>query len=971
MQVSSTSGVLITDMDRLYDNLDEFTFTPLRQEQNFQSLLGQQAEQNVVDTCRFFLTARSKASELNLFNLPRVAMWPLWNNSSSDTAFDSEIRRCSTVAATGSNSSAVANPHQMAFFRSTPLNGTTDATIQRNQQVFGYLEQLMNNPVPGIGRSFTQKYGQSDSDQILAEIMDYIRCTNLADNSAGATPYTPTSISQGNVTQVGQVVPLQMSATMSGMHQGMGRIGTIAEMALALVKVDDRADITKPESNTNLTQLIKVTGGGPNITTVNPKTQTLLEWALIPRFDSPMCGYVAMANNMMVKFSNFQNFSIGGFNITNPTVSTIYDMGRLSGINRDSVMGGLIGAESMVEEQEFGSEVAAPASSAYPTGLVVVSGTTQTGGVAGPITVKGSFTATIYAPYNSSTPLQTFNFALNSPGTSSGLQVPIPNLYLASSGTWEGTFRAPGGPNGAYSGGTTSATFAYPASIGAKSALARYGFAYNTFLSGTNIDVVRSLSPTGPLATSSSIGGDIRLVAMSGTIPTSTFVETLGSGGVTPSGTTFVANSLRLGTLISAAGESNGTLVGSLKGTVGYNPEVPPQVSGSVPASGPFPGSGDWDNGPGEMVDGPWCNKPDEGMTGNTGQLPYIGFYETMTETGAPIQSNFSPNRQVSSPVMFGSLPVGLDHPWRTLLFRPDSLPGYQGVSTGYKHPGNATPQTQIPDHLLLDLFWMPVVEPYAISEPLATSGKINLNTQIAPFTYITRTTGLQAVLKSVMITALNPNPSTQNNWVKSEHGAYASASYPKVVTRYPIDTDQTVRQLTTSSPDATAAYPEFSRTSHSPANPNFFVSASQICDVPLIPMGYTGGPSGNLSSFWSVNGLTGDNSLERPYSLIYPRVTTKSNVYTVHVIAQSLKQTPKDASQTGGGVWTEGVDQVTGEYRGSFTVERYYDPNSTDITTNQNGGILQASFDKSINPTTAAIRGAKWRTLYVKRFGQ
>jgi hypothetical protein len=38
----------------------------------------------------------------------------------------------------------------------------------------------------------------------------------------------------------------------------------------------------------------------------------------------------------------------------------------------------------------------------------------------------------------------------------------------------------------------------------------------------------------------------------------------------------------------------------------------------------------------------------------------------------------------------------------------------------------------------------MPVVEPYSISVPLATSGKVNLNCQIAPFTYIRRDTALR-----------------------------------------------------------------------------------------------------------------------------------------------------------------------------------------------------------------------------------
>ena len=66
-------------------------------------------------------------------------------------------------------------------------------------------------------------------------------------------------------------------------------------------------------------------------------------------------------------------------------------------------------------------------------------------------------------------------------------------------------------------------------------------------------------------------------------------------------------------------------------------------------------------------------------------------------------------------------------------------------------HPGFAI----LRDHLFLDLWTMPVVEPYAISEPFSTAGKVNLNYQIAPFTYITRSTALRAVLKSTRITAI------------------------------------------------------------------------------------------------------------------------------------------------------------------------------------------------------------------------
>ncbi len=38
----------------------------------------------------------------------------------------------------------------------------------------------------------------------------------------------------------------------------------------------------------------------------------------------------------------------------------------------------------------------------------------------------------------------------------------------------------------------------------------------------------------------------------------------------------------------------------------------------------------------------------------------------------------------------------------------------------------------------MMDLFNMPTVEPYAISEPFSTAGKVNMNYQILPYTYIT-----------------------------------------------------------------------------------------------------------------------------------------------------------------------------------------------------------------------------------------
>jgi hypothetical protein len=75
---------------------------------------------------------------------------------------------------------------------------------------------------------------------------------------------------------------------------------------------------------------------------------------------------------------------------------------------------------------------------------------------------------------------------------------------------------------------------------------------------------------------------------------------------------------------------------------------------------------------------------------------------------------------------------------------------------------------------------------------------------------------------------------------------------------------------------------------------------------------------------------LTGDNSRERIYATIYPRLTTKSNTFTIHFRVQTLK--PVSGVGSDPTKWREGTDVVTGEYRGSQTIERYVDPNDSTL---------------------------------------
>lgn len=167
------------------------------------------------------------------------------------------------------------------------------------------------------------------------------------------------------------------------------------------------------------------------------------------------------------------------------------------------------------------------------------------------------------------------------------------------------------------------------------------------------------------------------------------------------------------------------------------------------------------------------------------------------------------------------------------------------------------------------------------------------MNYQIAPFTYLERTTALRALFKSERVTAI---PTTDANISKSNSGK----NY-----RNEIDADATLTQFQ----------------KRFDAN-DVFHSESEICSMFLVPQGQS---ASGMQNFWTQNALTGDNLRERPYAGLYPRLTTKSNTYAVHVDVQSLRQADRGSSGQWN-TWVEGRDRVTGEYRGMAIVERYLD---------------------------------------------
>lgn len=344
-------------------------------------------------------------------------------------------------------------------------------------------------------------------------------------------------------------------------------------------------------------------------------------------------------------------------------------------------------------------------------------------------------------------------------------------------------------------------------------------------------------------------------------------------------------------------------------------------VSGSTNSWSTGNPPGDWDNGTANAMDGAYINKADEGTTGNP------AYYDNSADYTAIKSVYFSPSRQIPSAVMFGSLPTGViasaksavSQPWQTLLFHPDSTHRHKGNGT----PTSGLPFTTPPDYLLLDLFTMPVVEPYAISEPLSTAGRINMNYQIVPFTYINRDTGVRAVLKSERILAIA-------NRYANAHAVSAAACYKQLNPqgasgynnyqtrdfRYDLNVAETIKGFQ-------ARF----------AKDDIFRSPAEICSLDLVPNDTSdsnarySADGSSMRQYWESHLLTGDNSKERPYADIYPRLTTKSNSFTIHYRVQTLKKLGGAPNQ-----WREGIDLVTAEARGSRLIERYIDPNNTQI---------------------------------------
>lgn len=944
-QGSSLAGTAITEYvtdarvyerDRLFSSLDEFWFRPDRTPLSMPGLynvfsggtkdLAQTSgifTPEAIEMMRFFLTASNRSSDLNLWGMPKVSIWPVHSTddpnpkTSRRSGFDDLISFCAT---TGSGT----NKKTYYFTRNSPWSPTVDISLPRNVQLLDYLTSLTDKKVPGVGASFANKYAtlvppaynavtqSTERDQILTEIFDYIRSTNLVDtgrkDGSPAPPqgvanyplaFTPGYGSLNGATKPqlgsGQVVPSQRIVNGAVTSMGFGRFVTVSEVAI-LFYFDNAAQKILPGDSDVPADLSK---------------STPMRAVVLVEMTTPAPGYPCLSEGYAYTITETTPFKIAS-DVANPASLLNLDLGtgETNMVEVDTWRGPY--GRFFMPTRGFGNHFW------YDQSINAANPTAKKFWRNGAV---GTAPGDAYSYY----PFFSRRFSMTIPGTKDfffkggefRIDLHALNPSFTTAGSSVASFHPPKGPK------LQSLFVRFPETT-LLLPLASTPFQNRITDIGARGDRNKALGwiAAGDTVRSMELNGvakaDTRLAAARPVVPVEMFSPAVSDAEYRNKNTQRV-NNLRISWGARYSGARQG--VYAIGGTARSDKTVdlPAQYNG-VPLGGTNAAiTGDYDRGMSKHIDGAFINKADEGNTrynfdagdlASGGGVPYFRGGNGYEETG---QTYFSPNRLISSAVMFGSLPTGVYsmQPWQTLLFRP----GYGG------HKGAQAPS----DHYLLDLFSMPVVEPYAISEPLSTQGRQNLNCRLAPFgyvpangtgdpitspAYIERTTGLHAVLKGMYQMAV-PNGTAE---AAHSEAPYNGASNAAVV-RYPVDPYETIEQGI--------------------IKKNYFKTPSQICDIDLLMVGrnLTGNPTegannSNRQAFWEAHNMTGDNMRERPYSHIYPRLTTKSNTYTVYVYAQSVSKKAKKNWDE----FDEAEDLITGEYRGSSTVERFIDPNGADI---------------------------------------
>lgn len=1039
-------------VDRLYSSVDELLFSPETGTNGKRELndtkLGDDDQPagvltpDLLDKTRFFLTAKSRSPELNLFGRPRVTIWPVDTEAARRTAEDELIAFCSTVGPT-------TDRRPFIFQRHNPYDATADANIPRNRQVYDYLRDVTSKPIPGFTENtFLSKY-QADRNQILTEIFDYIRCTNLRDSSRtleilkahGNPPLNTGAGSPWNNAQLeveskqfaprGIVLPIRINRD-GAETVGFGRISTVNQAALVLYHAGYIG--TNPANGQEIRYLDPYKKDQYGV-----RSNLIRAFILLETYN-PMQGYSGVRNAVDApkRAGKSMSSDIEDNNIY------IHEMTGLDAFTvKSSSMAAPVNLGFPRRTRNRLGHAAAGWHSRRWGGFEGFSHTIQT--KASWIPSSSQLPSDEYYPFQTDFPgvaipandetldfsggtvnLQVFfgnkfgrNIVLNFPPAN--WPVPTDDIW-SDEGGFDRTLAQPswkwaasnaagifanelkGNPNDQVGGDGLNPVKSFagrtrwfrissdrPATKKVGTATELVEWRANRW---RNIiqpgDTIRSLVAAGnvdprvtAMSTSTTVfephhdyftffypgingpDGKALRVRHAHSLRTSAGVNYISADAGDSTGGTWRSSSQRRGTYggywpLSTTHPQQYTDYPAMKfGNMVALPSgqsypsdkaanLPPSVNGVTRGDGQ---PGDFDTGIANLPDGAFAGKADEGTQawgywdsniGHIWQHPYYTDRDTDV-----FDSFFAANRQVSSAVMFGSLLAGRTKNWETLSFSP--------IPAGNNHRGNASSP---PDHLLLDLFTMPIVRPYAISEPFSTAGKVNMNYQIVPFTHIKRTTALRAALESVRVPAVGID---QVGRYKSSAG---TTNY-----RHLVDRNEVVKSFDD-------FFAQFDRGN---VDEGFFKSASQICERFLYPRTTVSGRpvmfdkqnDRYVRAFWDGKKLTGDNLRERPYADLYARLTTKSNTFTVHYQVQVLRKRNYLGSGDGGSThyarWDEGQDAMVAEQRGSSLIERYLDPEDRRFNSQDNETLKNRDY---LDPDKESLdRAYRFRVVSSRRF--
>jgi uncharacterized protein (TIGR02600 family) len=996
--LAATLSGMPVKQERLFVSVDELFYDPQRV-RSASTASAAPLSADELQMARFYLTAHSRAPETNLWNRPRVSLWPAHDAATApQTAKDKLLAFCAKIGG-----------RQVAWKRASMWTSATspgssqdpaaDFTLAPNQVLFRYLQRITGQAVPGFGDdTFVSKYGENNRNQILFQIFDMQRwglnswCANFdpgtskIDNKQSYFYLPPRAYTGKNGSYIGEAAASPAVATalpdnaqlpsaapgQTAALKAFGRFPTIVEAAVVFMATEvadkDGKPVTAASTGTpldvenNLTKA-KTPDGWAD------KTTKMRAYIILQPFSAAI-GMPPYTANIRYKIKGLENWVIDG--------KPIFPAGIQNAVNRAWRPAGAAsenahataytGLHAQFLKAGSGDKVAGQSKEDdnYPfvSNEIDVSKLTTfdfPGAAASTIKIE------LYSGFGTinSTPLQTIEMEF--PKTT--LRVPKmgfnptlmpnpkPSVPQTSFMAFNERIKAGNLRNQLIGYGDTVRSVVVDVagpSKGDYRHIAALPFVPKTYFKPhpryfSNPSSTKTNDHINPAASYWDEAQSLRYAAnnFQGHYGRTHIRSGLGANG----GQQHIWQAS--GYVFNASGNAVTKPYGLVKDVAYWQdcqPACPILLDGAMNADSR---PGDWDNGIGRIEDGPYINKPDEGgqEVGGNGYYSRGGFTE---EKGR----NYAPNRQISSAIAFGSLPSGIHptpasqtssvpRPWQTLLFCPNPpsrVTASTNPPTELDHFGFKSPR----DHLLLDLFWMPVVEPYAISEPASTAGKINMNYQMMPFTHITRATGLHAAMRSVRITALpaamawasNANPSGASTPQKQFcYKAFLDADNLKFDTNYHVNMTETLQGFQ-------ARF----------GSGDLFHSASEICDLFLVPEPIAGHsyissnnrtgktlskPSqkpkiGDMISWWNGDPqqpddgmkLTGDNTRESPYNQLYPRLTTRSNVFQVHYRVQALKK----ARSTPVTVWDEKKDRVGAEQRGSVVLERYIDPNDAAL---------------------------------------